>query len=290
MSAAPQQVEGQPDSRPLSGPNVLLMGPAGTGKTYSLGTLGDWCEAQGMRMFVLFTEAGLETLKGYWLDRDRPIPACVHWHQVLTAPMSLEAMINGADMIGKMSYEMVTKLTDPNRAANNPYLRILTACKDLVSDKDGTKFGNIASLTINDVFVTDGLSQLSVAAMRMQVGNRPAAAPSDYQVAQQYIKSFLELLTQGYPFTFVLIAHVSKEVNEISGSTMIGVKSAGKALASELPQLFSDVIYTVREGDKFYWDTAQYGVDSKTRSLGYKSKIDPNFAQIMDVWKKRSGR
>ena len=66
------------------------------------------------------------------------------------------------------------------------------------------------------------------------------------------------------------------------------IKAIGKALATEIPTLFSDVIYTTRDGDKFYWDTAAYGVDTKTRSLGYKSKITPDFALIMDVWLKRS--
>ncbi len=278
------------DSRPLVGPNIVLMGPTGTGKTHALGTLADWCEASGLRMFVLFTEPGLETLLGYWRDKDKPIPKCLHWHQALTAPTGLDSLIYGADLIGKMSYEMVTKMTDPNRAANNPFLKLLTACKDLTSDRDGTKFGNISALGTDTIFCLDGLSELSNAAMKMQVGSKPAAAPSDYQVAQNYILNFIRLLTQGISAGFVLLAHVSKETQEVSGTTLIGIKSAGKALANELPQLFSEVIYTVREGDKFYWDTAAYGVDVKTRSLGYRSKIDPNFAPLMDTWKKRSGK
>jgi hypothetical protein len=68
------------------------------------------------------------------------------------------------------------------------------------------------------------------------------------------------------------------------------VKSVGKALVSEIPTLFSDVIYSVREGDKFYWSTAEYGVDTKTRSLGYRKNITPDFAQIMNVWKQRGGK
>jgi len=50
------------------------------------------------------------------------------------------------------------------------------------------------------------------------------------------------------------------------------------------------VIYTVREGDAFYWDTAAYAVDTKTRSLGYRSKLKPDFATILDVWKQRGGK
>lgn len=66
------------------------------------------------------------------------------------------------------------------------------------------------------------------------------------------------------------------------------IKAIGKALATEIPTLFSDVIYTTREGAKFTWDTAAYGVDTKTRSLGYRAGINPDFGQIFDTWKKRS--
>ena len=66
-------------------------------------------------------------------------------------------------------------------------------------------------------------------------------------------------------------------------------KAIGKAMADDIPPLFSDVIYTVREADKFYWDTAAYGVDTKTRSLGIRSKIEPDFSAIFDKWKVRAG-
>ena len=65
------------------------------------------------------------------------------------------------------------------------------------------------------------------------------------------------------------------------------VKSIGKALANDLPQLFSDVIYTVRDGTSWYWDTAVGNADTKTRSLPIMSKIKPDFAQIMSKWSHR---
>jgi hypothetical protein len=101
--------------------------------------------------------------------------------------------------------------------------------------------------------------------------------------------NFIRLLTQGFPFTFVMTAHVEREVDQVTQTTKLMTKAIGRAIAGDIPPLFSDVIYTVREGDSFYWDTAAYGVDTKTRSLGYKSKLKPDFATIMDVWKKRGG-
>ncbi len=278
------------DSRALMGPKVLLMGPAGTGKTHSLGTLVDWAAGNQKEVFVLFTENGLETLKGYWTDRDLPIPPCLHWHQQQTMSLNLTSLIDGADKVGKFNYEALTKMSDTNRSGeNNSFWKILLACKDFHDDRTGKKFGSVDSFGLDKIFVIDSLSELSNAAMKMQVGHKPMAAPQDYGVAQQYIISLLRLLTQGVNCTFVLTAHVDRILDTVTQQQKIMVKSAGKALADEIPQLFSDVIYTMRTGDKFTWDTAAYGVDSKTRSLGYRSNIEPRFPLIMDVWKKRSG-
>src|SRR3990167_566987 len=281
----------QTTSKPLSGPNILLMGPSGTGKTFAIGTLVDWAAANAKEVFVLFTENGLETLLGYWRDRGKEVPACLYWHQQLTVPLGLKAIMTGAEIVGKSSYEMLTKMQDANRSGdNNSFWKILQSCADFADDRTGKTFSPVDAFGLDKIFVIDSLSELSIAAMKMQVGIKPMAAPQDYGVAQQYIIGFLRLVTQGVPCTFVITAHVDRILDAVTQETKTMVKSAGKALADEIPPLFSDVIYTVREGDKFYWDTAKYGVDCKTRSLGYRSKIDPNFAQIMELWVKRGGK
>lgn len=279
-----------PQSKPFPGPKVLLLGPAGTGKTYSLGTLGDWCQAHGKTLFVLFTDNSADSFVGYWKDKGKDVPAAVHWHSQMVKPLSLTQIIDRAQKVGTMSYELLTKMTDPNRGGeNNAFWKILGSCAAPVSDKDGTKFPPVDSWGPDKIFAIDGMTELSNAAMSMQVGNKPTAAPPDYGVAQTNLMGFLRLCTQGSQHGFVLIAHPSREKDEISGSTKIQVNTVGSAICGEIPPMFGDVIYTVREGDKFYWDTAAYGVDTKTRSLGYRSKIDPNFAAIMDLWQKRGG-
>ncbi len=64
----------------LTGVKELLEGPSGTGKTYALATLVEWGKKNSTDIFILFTEQGLETLLGYWVDKGQPVPDNLHWH------------------------------------------------------------------------------------------------------------------------------------------------------------------------------------------------------------------
>lgn len=272
----------------LQGANVLLEGPAGTGKTYALKTLVEWCQSHKMEVFVLFTENGLETLLGAWVDQGKAIPENLHWHVELTKPISLAALTTAADNVGKLTYESITKLTDATRSSNNAFHGILRTCADFPDDRSGKKFGAIDTWGADKVLVIDSLSELSNAAMKMVIGNKPTASQPDYGVAQNNLMNFLRLLTQGCACHFVLTAHVSREYDEVTGSSKLMTSSIGKALAGQIPQLFSDVIYTVREGTNFYWDTASALVDLKTRNLPIAAKQNPDFATIMNKWMARA--
>lgn len=283
-----QQVAASPSSSLKIGPKIALMGESGTGKTHAIGTLVDWCASHGKDVFVLFTENGQETLSGYWKDRNLPIPSNLYWSTVVTRSLGLKDLMDAADKVGKLSYEAVTKLSDPNRSANNSFLKILGACSNFKDDRTGKEFGPVDSFTLDQVFVMDSLSETANSCMKMVIGNKPTAALPDYGVAQNNLMNFLRLLTQGCVCPFAMTAHVSREKDEISGATKITIQAIGSAISSQIPPLFSDVILTTRESDKFYWDTAAFGAATKTRSLGYRSKINPDFGQIMDVWVKRS--
>lgn len=239
-------------------------------------------------MFVLFTENGLETLLGYCRDRKLAVPPNLRWHVVKTPALPLSALIDGAKKAGLMNYESLTKSVDPDRAKNNPWEKLLTVLTDFPDDRTGQKFGNIGEWPNTRILVNDSLSETSNACFRMQVGNKPVASQPDYQVAQQNLINWLRFMAQSLECTFVLTAHVQRQANEVTGTVQLMTKAIGKALGDEIPQLFSETIYTVRDGTNWYWDTAAFGVDTKTRYLPIQSKIKPDFAQIMDKWLERS--
>ena len=60
----------------LQGPKILLEGPSGTGKTYALAKLVEWAAKNKIEVFILFTENGLETLLGYWKDKQGLFRCC----------------------------------------------------------------------------------------------------------------------------------------------------------------------------------------------------------------------
>ena len=279
-----------PSPYTLDGPKILLEGSSGSGKTHSLGTLVDWAARQSppLDVFVLFTENGLETLQGYWTDRKLEVPKNLHWHVIRTPALSLASLIDGAKKVGDLTYEALTKSVDYDRGKNNPWEKILRVLTDFPDDRTGQKFGNIGDWGPERILVNDSLSETAVACMRMVIGNKPTASQPDYGVSQTNLLNWIRYMTQSFRGTFVMTAHVQRQVNEITGATQLMTKSIGKALADDLPPLFSETIYCLREGTNWYWDTAAPNVDTKTRYLPIASKIRPDFAQIMDKWVARA--
>ena len=289
MSAVPATYDQLLD-KGLAGPNILLNGESGVGKTYSLGTLVDWAAANSFEVFYFDIENSLETLLGYWKDKGAEVPACLHWHQLKTIPVSLNQMLRAAKDTGDLSYELLTKRQDPDRGGNNPFHKILAAMADFKDDRTGKSYGPVDKFGAKSIFILDSFTELSNAAAKMQIGSRSTMAPPDYGVAQNHLMNFVRLCTQGMTCTFVMTSHPSRDKDEVTGSVRTSIKTIGTAIQPEIPPLFSDVIYAMREGNKFTWDTAAYGVVTKTRYLGYKANITPDFGQIMELWKKRGAK
>lgn len=269
----------------ITAPKILLEGSPGTGKTYSIGTLVDWAEKSGKEVFVLFAENGLSSLLNYWGNQGKPIPECLHYHVCLTRPLSLNQLITTSDNLGKLSYDMLIKMTDSNRGGdNNSFHKILSACNRFIDDHTGKDYGSIEKWGSEKILVIDSFTTLCNAAMKMIVGNKPALGQSDYGQAQNMIMNFLGLLTDGCSVPLIMIAHVSREVDEITGATKIMTQAIGRAISGQIPRFFPDVIYTVKEGTNFYWDTAAHGVDTKATNVPLAAKMKPDFTPIFDKW------
>lgn len=272
----------------LAGPKEFLLGPAGSGKSYAIGTLVDWCAAHDFSVHVVYTENSLETLLGYWLDKGQEIPKCLRWHVNLVPTLPLATLQKAAKDAGMLSYEQLTKLVDPDRTKNNPWEKFLTLFTDVPDDRTGQKFGNIGNWTNKQFLVIDSGTEAANACFRMVTGSKPTAAPPEYQVAQNNYLSWLRFMTQSLQCGMVVTGHPQRQQNEITGSQTVQISAIGKALGDEIPRLFSEVIWCKNEPDGWWWDTAAFAVDTKIRYLPKSAKIKPDFAQVMDKWLKRA--
>lgn len=270
----------------LPGVNVLLMGPAGTGKTHSIGTLVD----SGVETFVLALEPGLEALFGYWTDRGLPIPDNLHWHMIAPPKANFTTMLDDADKISKLSLDALAKMSDPNKGKHNSFITILQALNNFKDDRDGKSYGPVNEWGPDRALIVDGMAGLGRAAMSLVVGGKPVKSQSDWGIAQDQLEKLLRMLCDGCDCHFILLAHVERETDMVLGGVKIMVSTLGRALAPKIPAMFSDVILATRTGSKWEWDTASAQADVKTRNLAIAGTNPPTFAPILAKWKSRGGK
>jgi len=269
----------------LPGFNTLLMGPTGTGKTHAIGTLVD----SGIEVFALFNEAGMESLLGYWTDRGLEVPPNLHWHKLAAPKASFSDLISAATKINTLNLEALSKMSDPGRSNHNQFITLLEALNNFPDDRTGQKYGPVDSWDQSRALVVDGLTGINNAAMSLVIGGKPVRNQSDWGVAQGLIVNILRKLCDNCQCHFVLLAHVERETDQVLGGVKLSVSTLGKAIAGQIPPMFSDVILTVREGTEWFWDTANTQADVKTRNLPVAGKQKPNFQTIVSKWRQRNG-
>jgi hypothetical protein len=263
---------------PLPGVNVMLLGASGVGKTYSIRTLVD----AGITPFCVFTEPGFEVLGDIPADK-------LHWHYIAPGGQTWATMKQMADILNKLSFEGITKMSDSGRTQYNQYVQLMGTFNSFVCDRDGKTYGDVGTWGTDRCIVLDGLSGLGTMAMGLIVGGKPVRHQGDWGVAMQLVENLIGKLCTDTQAHFVLIAHTERELDEVQGSSRIMASTLGKKLAPKIPRFFSDVILAERLGTAYTWNTASPLADLKTRNLPTKSDLRPDFAPILENWKKQGG-
>jgi len=259
----------------IPGTNTLLMGAPGTGKTHAIRTLVD----AGLEVFVLFTEPGMEVLG----DTD---PDQVHWHYVAPADVGWDTFMKNAKAVNQFDAATLQKMPGMNKQAYTQFIDVLNCCADFHCQRTDKKFGPIDSFDTDKAFVFDSLSGLNIMLLDLACGGKPLRTLPDWGIAMDNEEKFLNKLCLSSTCHFVLTAHIDRQVDEVLGGIKLMVSALGKKLGPAIPRFFSDVVMTVREGDKFTWATASAQADTKARNLPWKDQQTPSFVPIIDQWRK----
>lgn len=263
----------------LPGPNILLLGESGDGKTHSIRTLSP----AGVTPFIVFMEQGMETLG------DMPAGS-YHYKYIKPASSNWAQMLSVAKAVNQMSFDSLLKMVDGSKTQDAGFLKLITTMNQFTCDCCNQNWGDVAKWNTDRALVFDGLTGLCTLAGQLYLGMKPAWSQSDWGVPQKQVLNLLRVLTGDTQCTFILLSHLEREVNENAGGTVLTVKALGRALAPDIPPMFSDVIKCDRMGNKFTWNTAAGNCVTKARNLPLQSGLEPSFVPLIEGWKKKGGK
>lgn len=261
------------------GPKIMLVGETGTGKTHATRTLID----AGLETFCIFTEPGMEVVA------DIPCEKGMHFHYIAPSSPDWAAMIDSATKINTMSFEFLTKMGDVNKKSYTEFIDLLQTMSNFKCDRCGQAFGPVDAFGPNRAVVIDSLSGLNIMAMNLVTGSKPVKSMADWGVAMDNLERFITKFTTDVKCTGVLIAHLEREADEVTGGVQLMASTLGKKLAPRIPRFFSDVIHCKREGEKYEWSTATMNVALKARNVPINDHIPPTFVPILNGWRKKAG-
>lgn len=264
-------------------PSVLLMGGAGSGKTYSLTTLAE----AGLEVFVIVTEpVGLDTLIDTAVKKN--LLNKFHWHQIAPSRQGgFGDMLKSANLISMSTYESLAKMAPSGDRKSAQWIKLLQQLSNFHDQRTTLDFGPVDKFSDNSVLVIDSLSGLNLMAMDLVIGDKSTAHQGEWGVAMGLLEKLLNSLTSQLKCSFVLTAHLEKETNELTGATQIMASALGRKLAPKLPRFFSEVVMTQRNADQFSWTTTANNVDLKNRSLPLSDKLLPSFVPVIEAYRAR---
>lgn len=268
----------------LHPPSTLLMGPAGTGKTTSLVTLLQ----QGLGVRLLATEPTapnrvLEEAKKRGIDASK-----FHWKNVSPSPQGWDALIKAGTIVNTMSLKDIADMRDGiAKPDGKQWITFLQTMQNFVSDRDGSVLGDVTSWDSSVAFVIDGLTGVNTMSRNLTVGLKPNPSPGEWGVMQGNILNVIKKLCADCQCFFVLICHVEKENNEVTGLSSLTVSTLGAKLAPKIPPEFTNVVYAKRTASNFTWSTADAGVDTKNGDLPLADNLPPTFEPIVKSYRAR---
>lgn len=264
----------------MPGFNLMLLGGSGTGKTYSIRTF----VKTGVTPFIIFTEPGMRTIS------DVPCPD-LHWHFISPAKPAFSSMMDSAKQVNNsFDFEALTKSKNWSKKEYTQFLEVYVTLQDFKCDRCGVSFGSVDSWQTDRCLVLDSLSGLSTMAMDLTVGSKPVKSPGDWGAAMDSVERVVMRLTGSLQCHFVLIGHLEREKDEISGGVKLMASTLGQKLSPKLPRNFDDVVMSKKAPPEiFTWSTIEINTDLKNRNLPNSGNLSPSYVQVLNSWKKAGG-
>ena len=268
---------------------ILDLGAPGSGKTTALVTvLGD----PDFKLIYLATDPNGEQALKHALDKVYHVKdwqGRVFVKTISPGTGTIQGLKNLADIIGNSTYQDLCKKSRVAGEDFRQYNRLIAAMEDFTCDWSGTKLGHLAALPYGYVLGFDGLTGLSSMCRDLVIGAKPALHEGEWGVAMNMVERTIAILMT-LPMPVIVLAHIEREVDLITGETKIMASTLGKKLAPKLAGMgFGEIILSRKEGDKYFWSNTTPGVDTKKVILQAGNDIYPSYAPFFEYWKLAKG-
>jgi hypothetical protein len=268
--------------------NILLQGPYGSGKTTAIRTLlpeyvddtGTVRRGAGRITAILSLDPGTAQVLGPNLCKSPDPHSGIHVRYVKPVSLDWAGFARWMTLANQNSLDSLLKITDPGKRQMTQMLEVIETCGHFVCDRCGADLGDAAAWPDTHAFVLDNLTPLTTVARHMIVGLKPILSQPEYNPIIQAIETFLNMFWGGMDCSAILLSHISREPDEITGGSRIYASTIGNKMASErMPNMPDEIILSsVSDRGEFTWATVVPGMALKTRKMPRGSDLRPDFS------------
>ena len=165
----------------------------------------------------------------------------VHYSKVMPATIDWDTLRMNAERTNTLDMKALQAAPSPNKADFKQFIDVYATLAEFV-DQHGENFGAVDSWEDDRVLVIDGLSGLSKMSMHLVVGAKPVKTQPEWGCAMGNLQNLIEKLCDDTKCTFVLVSHVERQKDELTGGTHLTLSTLGNKLAPELVKLPDEII------------------------------------------------
>lgn len=267
-----------PTDRPHS---VLLYGPPGSGKTWSLRTI-----PPSSPTFIIFTDThGPSSLASAFASREIP----PHIHYTVIKPKAPFSSILSALSQVSLGGEKPADQQVGNYIGQQAYLSLINKLKDLRCDCHSKSFGSLDSLPPEATLVLDNVTGFNDIILLALGGFNSTMTIQKWGTAVSVsLNALIRGIVDNFKGLFICIAHAGAEADELTNARIVFPDFVGVKLPARVAKYFGDTIFATRQGLEFSWSTAAINAQTVPRRLPLAAKLPPTFEPFFSTKRKEA--